>query len=727
MKERIRRYLLLIAMAATASSAFGSGAEITKVDASADGDTMHIEVDLSAPITPKVTPVNNPDRLILDFPGASLGGQLQYILVNKNGVKRIRVGLNQADPPLTRVIVDLESLRPYGVEVSGNKVVLSVLPLPAAIPSMDSKENEGVTLPKAAPTVVTAPPAASLPKVENLAASTGTELTQTKSSPAVRGSFRIKYIAGNTAYIDGGSNSGLQEGMNLVIRDPHPLPVNGDRHNNSIATLRVIAVATTSAVTEVRDSIGKVKIGDRADLAPGDAAMAAEKVLTGSVKTPHAALMSSKTAPPPGEQPEIVERSRASGRIGFDYSGISSGGSTPGASLQLGMSFQSDMTHILGTHWNLQGYWRGRINRHSQFQQATIEDTLNKTYTMQLFYDNPDSKWVAGFGRLYLPWAVSLDTIDGGYLGRKVVSGVTTGVFAGSTPDLASWNYQPNHRIAGSFINFEGGGYERLHYTSTSGLALSTVGWKLDRPYLFFENEISYKSLLSVYHSLIADSPRGVSTDGIRPGAGISHSYLTVHFQPQHRLSFDIYHNYFRDVPTAATAIVGTGLVDKLLFQGVNGGVHFQPVRNVTLYTSIGASEKTGDTHRSLNEMYGGSWSEIAHSGVRADFHYSKFDSNFGQGNYRVLSFSRQMSDRMFWNLQLGNQNLLSALTANNHSNFIANSLDINMGKHSYLQSGYTLVNGSSLNYRQWYLSWGFRFDKKQTDVEFVQTPEPKH
>jgi hypothetical protein len=404
-------------------------------------------------------------------------------------------------------------------------------------------------------------------------------------------------------------------------------------------------------------------------------------------------------------------------RIGLDYSGITSDGSTPGSSTQLGLSFQSDMTHILGTHWNLEGYWRGRINRHSQFQQPTIEDTLNKTYTMQLYYDNPDSAWVAGFGRLYLPWAVSLDTIDGGYIGRKLSSVVTAGVFAGSTPDLTSWDYAPDHRIAGSFVNFTGGSYDRFHFSSTSGLALSTIQWRLDRPYLFFENEGSYKNLVSVYHSLIADDPLGVSTDGIRPGPGISHSYLTVHIQPSRRLSFDVYHNYFRDVPTAATRIVGTGLVDKLLFQGVNAGVHIEPLRHVTVYTTLGRSEKTGDQQRSLNQMYGLTWSEIAHTGIRADFHYSKFDSNFGRGDYRVLSLSRQMNNHIFWNVQLGTQNLVSPFTVNNQSKFAATSMDVNLGKHSFLQSGYTFVNGAAANYRQWYLSWGYRFDHAAPDV----------
>jgi hypothetical protein len=207
----------------------------------------------------------------------------------------------------------------------------------------------------------------------------------------------------------------------------------------------------------------------------------------------------------------------------------------------------------------------------------------------------------------------------------------------------------------------------------------------------------------------------------------VGHSYFTAHYQPKRILSFDLYHNYFRDVPTAATAIVGTGLVDRLLFQGISGGVHLKPTRYVTLYTTLGASEKTGDSHSSLNQMYGATWSEIAHSGLRADFHYSKFDSNFAKGNYQVLSLSRQLTDKMFWNVQLGKQDMLSRFTTNYNSTFVADSLDINIGRHSYLQSGYTYVNGATLNYRQWYFSWGYRIDKGKSNPQYIQTFAPGH
>ncbi|HEY1272993.1 MAG TPA: hypothetical protein VGF08_13455, partial [Terriglobales bacterium] len=484
-----------------------------------------------------------------------------------------------------------------------------------------------------------------------------------------------------------------------------------------IAELEVISVASTSAVAAIHGRTADLKQGEWAYLSPADTARADAQRLVSSTRE--------HLPPPQLEDGEPVNRFTASsgissplathvaGRIGFDYSGIRSHGSTPGWSSQVGMMFRSDINHILGTHWNLQGYWRGRITKNSQPREDTLQDTLNKTYTMQLSYDNPDSNWLAGFGRLYLPWATSLDVIDGGYVGHRLRKNVIAGAFVGSTPDPASWHYAPDHQIGGAFVNYEGGSYEGLHYSSTAGAALNMIKWQVDRPYAFFENEVSFKRSISVYHSLIIDAPQGISTNGIRPGMGVSRSYLTLHYQPFQRVSFDVYHNYFRDVPTASTQLVGTGLVDKLLYQGVNFGVRVEPIRHVFLYSTIGRSDKTGDTHRSLNQMYGITWDENRYTGIRADFRYSKFDSSFGRGDYKMLSLSRHLGDKMMWDMQIGSQNLDSPFTANNKAFFVSSSFDYNLTSNMYLQSGYTTEHGSQLNYDQWYLSLGYRFGVK--------------
>jgi len=717
MNRTLLPYLVFITVSVVTHAASNTPAAIRDVRVTADAGRVSVEVDLTDSVTPNLTFAKNPDRLIADFPNVSPKQSLQHIPVGKNGVARVRIGLNHSSPPITRVVVDLDALHPFTVEASDRKVRLNILPASTArtAETGPAKPTEiaNVNTSIAGPSPSIALESDVVPELESVA-------VPPHPLPTARVAFKIKGISADSVYLDGGTNSGLQVGMTLIVRDPVARSHKNDPANGAFAAeLRILAVATTSAVAEVQDATRAVRRGDVATLTPGDAETARTTRNTNALAAVHLPVKTiMPIEPDTRSQPMQVSSSgsRIQGRIGLDYSSITSTGSTPATSTQRGISFQSDMTNLFGTHWNLQGYWRGRINHHSQFQQDTIEDTLNKTYTMQLYYDSPDSPWVAGFGRLYLPWAVSLDTIDGGYFGRKLSGHVTTGIFGGSTPDITSWNYAPDHRIAGSFVNLTGGSFDSFHISSTIGLALSTLGWKLDRPYLFFENEASYKNAISVYHSLIADDPRGVTTNGIRPGKGISRSYLTIHLQPSHRFYFDIYHNYFRDVPTAATTIVGTGLVDKLLFQGFNVGVHAEPIRHVMLYTTLGGSEKTGDKHETLNQMCGITWSEILHTGIRADLHYSKFDSNFGRGDYRLLSLSRQLTNHAFWNLQLGSQDLTSPFTANGQSKFAALSMDLNLGKRSYFQSGYTFVNGAAMNYHQWYSSLGFRFDHRKPE-----------
>ena len=100
-------------------------------------------------------------------------------------------------------------------------------------------------------------------------------------------------------------------------------------------------------------------------------------------------------------------------------------------------------------------------------------------------------------------------------------------------------------------------------------------------------------------------------------------------------------------------------------------------------------------------------------TGIRADVHYSKFDSSFARGNYKVLSLSRHLGNRMIWDGQIGTQNLDSTFTVNHRSFFADTSFDTNLGSHTFLQSGYTISRGEQLNYNQWYLSLGYRFDVK--------------
>ena len=682
-------------------------AEISKVDVVPTGDTLKINVALTGSVLPRVLVATNPDRLVLELPNTRAAAKQQHIAVNQGDVKDLRIGLTSTAPLVTRLVVDLAAAAPYALAKVGNTVSLTVLPATAGAGG-NSSVAPGFS--KSSEIAAANIPVPIIPVV------------QVAVKKRTRMGFRVKYIAEGAVYLAGGSAGGLQEGMHLSVQASGkggPRLVSANDDFPIAAELCVVSVAANSAVTEVNGAKRPIQAGDWAYLSVADSEALLARTAPGTVpKRTFSTVSNLQAAPPPGyriqplgSDPSDTGHIRA--RVGLDYSGVSSHGSTIGSGSQLGLSVRTDITRIGGSYWNLQGYWRGRITHRTRPGEETLRDVLNKTYTMELDYDNPNSKWVAGVGRLYLPWANSLDTIDGGYFGRRVASGVTVGAFAGSTPDPTSWHYNPDRQIGGTFVNFEGGSYDSFRYTSTAGIALSGLKFNIDKPFVFFENGLYYKNTVSVYHSLIADAPQGLSTNGITPGPGISRSYLTVHYQPYRRVSFDFYHNYFRDVPTAATQLVGTGLVDKLLYQGFSVGARVEPVRHLFLYGTLGQSDKTGDEKRSLNSMEGITWEEIGRTGLRADFRYSKFDSSFAEGDYKVLTLSRHLGDRMMWDAQVGSQNLTAGYTANRKSFFVDSSLDMNLSSHTYLQSGYTVVRGAQASYNQWFTSLGYRFDAR--------------
>ncbi|MGH9524361.1 MAG: type IV pilus secretin PilQ [Terriglobales bacterium] len=85
---------------------------------------LEVEVRSTGPVTPKVTRLSSPDRLVVDLPNAVPIGVRRETIVNGPEVKAIRVGRFQENPPVTRIVVDLNSPQDYVVGMSGNNLSL---------------------------------------------------------------------------------------------------------------------------------------------------------------------------------------------------------------------------------------------------------------------------------------------------------------------------------------------------------------------------------------------------------------------------------------------------------------------------------------------------------------------------------------------------------------------------------------------------------------------------
>jgi len=589
---------------------------------------------------------------------------------------------------------------------SAQNPVTAVAPEPVAPETVTPETKAGAAPARAASTSATDQPT----------------LTVRPVDPSLRTVFTVKYVAEGVAYLDGGRSSGLTEGMKLEVQETGLPAQQGAGADPSgpgvVAELEVTAVAETSAVTDIHTPKRSVTAGDLAYLSSGDAeALVQQRVLSATRKYP--AVISFTEGDPLDEEvrdevprPPLPSVNRARGRVGLDYMGTISHGTSGMTSSDVGVVMRTDITRIGGTYWNLSGYWRGRLTSQSPAGQQTLQDLINRTYHLSLTYDNPNSGWVAGFGRLYLPWANSLDTIDGGYFGRRLSKTTTLGVFGGSTPDPTSWDYSPDRVISGSFINFEGGSFDAVHYSSTLGAGVSMLKWQLDKPFGFVENTVSYKRFVSIYDSLQVDSPEG-NTAVPAPGPGLSRNFFTFRVQPHPRLELDFNYNYLRDIPTFDPQLIGTGLLDKYLFQGFSVGARVEVHKQIFVYTDLGRSSRTGDAKSSLNQMYGVTFGHLPWLGLRADAHYSKFDSSFGSGSYKAFSISRTFSDNLRLEVLAGTQSFASSFTTNNRSRFVTANVETNFGPRYFIQGGFTTDRGQ-MSYDQWMFTIGYRFDSKE-------------
>jgi hypothetical protein len=634
---------------------------------------------------------------------------------------------NVASPPATPTTAPLP--QPVGtVEQGATQPVpappaVATLPVATAAPAVAAKPavQPPVEIAAAQPPqpITTAQPAPGPPATqpEPNAAPVGTVQHQASSGaaslPEVKTTFNVKYVAEDAIYIDGGKNAGLEEGMTLTVKR---VSVNSNAPLDAtiVADVKVVSVSNTSAVCQIENKSTDIQRGDLALLSQADQARLVEmRTLSPQRKYPQ--VIAFTEGDPLDEEvresvpkPPLPEVNRGRGRIGMDYTMITSSGGVPATS-QVGGVVRVDMTRLGGSYWNVNGYWRGRLSLQPPAAQTqSVYDLVNRTYTIGLTYANPGSHWTAGIGRLYLPWATSLDTFDGGYMGRRFGKHVIVGAFGGTAPDPTSFDYNPDRRTAGTFIAFEGGGFDKFRFTSTTGIAVSSIGWIADRQFVFAENGIFYKRFLSIYDTVQADSQR-LPTGG--KTQGLSRSFATLRIQPFSRFSVDVNHNYFRDVPTFDPLLVGTGLLDKYLFQGVSIGSRLELPGHISIYDNFGQSSRSGDAKSSLNQLYGLTLGRIWKTGLRADMRYSKFTSSFGQGNYRALSLSRSFSEALRIEVTAGQQNFLSSLAAPTNYRLYGSTVDWNFGRHYFFESSVNLQRSQQQSFEQWLTTLGYRFD----------------
>jgi type IV pilus assembly protein PilQ len=119
--------LVLIAAAETQNTGTeASGhAALQKVSVVRGDDGMVLEIIARGAVTPKLSTLESPARLVVDLPNTVTASAESHINVDSDGVRDVRLGMDGRTPPTSRVVVDLDkSCRYELVPGSDNRILV---------------------------------------------------------------------------------------------------------------------------------------------------------------------------------------------------------------------------------------------------------------------------------------------------------------------------------------------------------------------------------------------------------------------------------------------------------------------------------------------------------------------------------------------------------------------------------------------------------------------------
>lgn len=123
-------------------------------------DGPAVEILSTSPLVPAIQQISDPVRLVIDLPNARLDTPPKRISIQADQITALRADQFQANPPVARVVVDLQAPRAYTWDAAGNRLVVhlgknpteaSHSPFqPPAVPSLTSSPQPVVKAVRAA-------------------------------------------------------------------------------------------------------------------------------------------------------------------------------------------------------------------------------------------------------------------------------------------------------------------------------------------------------------------------------------------------------------------------------------------------------------------------------------------------------------------------------------------------------------------------------------------------
>jgi Tfp pilus assembly protein PilP len=170
---------------ASAKPAASGHNQLKHVEVVPDGDNIQVEISSSETVSPKVSKLSSPARIVVELPETVVASAQNKIPVGSGGVKGVRIGMDGKTPPTTSIVVDLDKALAYEVAPGPAGKVILTLHAQGSDTKPTMAKNAPVAKPLAQPKAIALKPvsAPAVAKVEAPKAAPKTVAVSAKSAP----------------------------------------------------------------------------------------------------------------------------------------------------------------------------------------------------------------------------------------------------------------------------------------------------------------------------------------------------------------------------------------------------------------------------------------------------------------------------------------------------------------------------------------------------------------
>ena len=178
-KQQVTVTMLVALLILVVAAAAQTPSQLERVNVVRGTDDIRVEMSSSGTLTPKLSTLDSPARLVVDLPETVMATGQRRIAVGAGGVKGVRIGMDGQTHPTTRIVVDLDKACAY--ELTPGAAGKLVLTLHANAVAKAAAETKTVATSTPAPASTAVSPFA--PRVAEAQAAPAKPAAQESTSP----------------------------------------------------------------------------------------------------------------------------------------------------------------------------------------------------------------------------------------------------------------------------------------------------------------------------------------------------------------------------------------------------------------------------------------------------------------------------------------------------------------------------------------------------------------